>query len=85
MHDRDRLDGVAAIFGEPSLDALGVGAGAPVAFQDLDVQAEAPRHRSVHSVEKCPVSLISTVSPGESVFTSAASQAPVPDDGKIRT
>jgi hypothetical protein len=32
-----------------------------------------------HSVEKWPVSLISTLSPGLSVFTSAASQAPVPD------
>ena len=40
---------------------------------------------SVHRVEKCPVSLISTMSPGESVFTSAASHAPVPDDGKITT
>ena len=37
------------------------------------------------SVEKCPVSFISTASPGESVFTSAASQAPVPEDGKIST
>ena len=34
-----------------------------------------------HSVEKCPVSAISTASPGESVFTRAASQAPVPEAG----
>ena len=33
------------------------------------------------SVAKCPVSNISTRSPGESVLTSAASQAPVPDAG----
>ncbi len=32
-------------------------------------------------VEKWPVSLISTRSPGLSVLTSAASHAPVPDDG----
>jgi hypothetical protein len=34
-----------------------------------------------HRVAKCPLSNISTLSPGESVFESAASQAPVPDDG----
>ena len=34
-----------------------------------------------HSVAKCPVSNISTLSPGESVLTSAASHAPVPDAG----
>ena len=38
-----------------------------------------------HSVAKCPVSYISTRSPGESVLTSAASHAPVPDAGKITT
>src|SRR5262245_7756162 len=38
-----------------------------------------------HSVAKCPVSNISTRSPGESVFTSAASHAPVPEAGKITT
>ena len=34
-----------------------------------------------HSVAKWPVSYISTLSPGDSVLTSAASQAPVPDAG----
>ena len=34
-----------------------------------------------HSVAKCPVSYISTLSPGESVLTRAASQAPVPEEG----
>jgi len=34
-----------------------------------------------HSVAKWPVSAISTWSPGERVFTSAASQAPVPEAG----
>ncbi len=34
-----------------------------------------------HSVAKWPVSYISTLSPGESVLTRAASQAPVPDEG----
>jgi hypothetical protein len=34
-----------------------------------------------HSVAKWPVSTISTLSPGDSVLASAASQAPVPDAG----
>src|SRR5712692_7031506 len=36
-----------------------------------------------HNVANWPVSKASTRSPGESVFTSAASQAPVPEEGKI--
>ena len=35
-----------------------------------------------HSVAKWPVSYISTLSPGESVLSSAASQAPVPDEDR---
>ena len=38
-----------------------------------------------HSVAKWPVSTISTLSPGDSVLTIAASQAPVPEDGKMMT
>src|SRR6185437_14405009 len=38
-----------------------------------------------HSAAKCPVSAISTVSPGDRVLTRAASQAPVPDEGKMTT
>src|SRR5258708_39373742 len=38
-----------------------------------------------HSVAKCPVSTIKTLSPGDSVLTIAASQAPVPEDGKMIT
>ena len=38
-----------------------------------------------HSVAKWPVSTISTLSPGDSVLTIAASQAPVPDEGKMTT
>ncbi len=33
------------------------------------------------SVEKCPVSDATTLSPGDSVLTSAASHAPVPEAG----
>ena len=42
-----------------------------------------PRRSAIarHRVAKWPVSKASTRSPGESVLTSAASQAPVPDDG----
>ena len=38
-----------------------------------------------HSVAKWPVSNISTLSPGDSVLTIAASQAPVPEDGNTIT
>ena len=34
-----------------------------------------------HSVAKCPVSNMSTLSPGASVLLSAASHAPVPELG----
>ena len=42
-----------------------------------------PRRSAIarHSVAKCPVSNASTLSPGDSVLTSAASHAPVPEDG----
>jgi hypothetical protein len=36
---------------------------------------------SFHRTAKWPVSNINTLSPGDKVFTSAASQAPVPDEG----
>ena len=60
---------------------------APVRQSPSSTSTSRPSRRAIvdHSVEKCPVSHISTASPGESVFTSAASQAPVPDDGKIST
>ena len=60
---------------------------APVRQSPSRTSTSRPSRRAIsdHSVEKCPVSLISTVSPAESVFTSAASHAPVPDDGKIST
>ena len=38
-----------------------------------------------HSVAKWPVSTISTLSPGDSVLTIAASQAPVPEEGNTIT
>ena len=38
-----------------------------------------------HSVAKWPVSNIRTLSPGDSVLTSAASHAPVPDAGNTKT
>ena len=57
------------------LDAL-----APVTGDQVDVQAELPAICD-HKVAKCPVSKASTRSPGDSVLTSAASQAPVPDEG----
>ena len=62
-----------------SADPLRVDAVAPVARHPLDLQAE-PLAIARHSVAKWPVSKASTRSPGESVLTSAASHAPVPDE-----
>ena len=62
------------------LDLRGVGAAPPVAGSEFDVEPELAGH-APPSVAKWPVSYISTRSPGDSVFTSAASQAPVPDAG----
>ena len=45
VHHRDRLDGATTVLGEPRLDPCRVGAGAPVAFQDLDVETKSSRHR----------------------------------------
>ena len=60
---------------------------APVRQSPSRISTVRPSRRAIsdQSVEKCPVSLISTVSPAERVLTSAASHAPVPDEGKIST
>ena len=39
----------------------------------------------LHSAANWPVSAISTLSPGDSVLTSAASQPPLPDAGQMMT
>ena len=80
MHDAHRLDGMRLVFPELRLDRGRVGAAAPVRRDELGLR---PSFVAIfcHSVAKCPVSNISTLSPGESVLTSAASHAPVPDAG----
>jgi hypothetical protein len=40
---------------------------------------------SIQRCENCPKRDASTFSPGDSVLVSAASQAPVPEDGKMNT
>ena len=52
-----------------------------VRVQELGDRARAACAIFCHSAAKWPVSYISTASPGLSVLTSAASQAPVPDAG----
>ena len=54
----------------------------PVARDKLDEQPQLSAI-AVHSAANWPVSAISTLSPGDSVLTIAASQAPVPEAGKI--
>ena len=53
----------------------------PVAGHEIDVEAQPPRDLGP-AVENSPMSKASTRSPGDSVLTSDASQAPVPDAGK---
>jgi len=55
-----------------------VRAAAPIAGREFDVELEF-LGEAFPQRGKCPVSTISTLSPGESVFTIAASHAPVPD------
>ena len=81
MDDRDRLDLVRLVLGEPRLDRVRVHAGAPVARDELDVAGRDGVAILLHRVANQPVSNISTLSPGDSVLTSAASQAPVPEAG----
>jgi hypothetical protein len=76
----DGLDLVVAVLGQARADGSGIHAMAPVAHDELGVQ---PSLSAIffHSDAKWPVSYISTLSPGDSVLTSAASHAPVPDAG----
>ena len=81
MDHADGLDRMAAVLGERCLDRCRIGAMAPVARQELGLEAEALAPARATGVAKWPVSAISTRSPGESVLTRAASQAPVPEAG----
>ncbi len=85
VDDAHGLDGVRLVLLETLLDQVGVGADAPVGRQELRSRGRASPPSAFHSTANWPVSTISTRSPGESVLTRAASQAPVPDDGKMMT
>jgi hypothetical protein len=90
VDDANRLDLVSRILGQPRLDLVRVRAPPPVtgSRQSPGMNSGSSRKRSAsscHSVANCPVSDISTRSPADSVLTSAASHAPVPEDGKMKT
>ena len=70
----------ARVGGECRADRGRVGAAAPVGV-DEDGSRPSRSAISCHSVANQPVRHISTASPGDSVLTSAASQAPVPEAG----
>ena len=74
----DRLDLLVRVLVQMRLDRRRVGADAPVGVDELEVLTPSFSARFFHSVANWPVSTISTRSPGQSVLTSAASQAPVP-------
>ena len=82
MHHAHRLDARVACRRAAALSiACGIGAVAPVAGRGTRARGRACSAIFCHSVAKWPVSDISTRSPGESVLTSAASHAPVPEAG----
>ena len=84
MDDADRLDLMRLVFCQSRLDRGGIDTVTPVAGNEFDFRPS--RSASSHqSVANWPVSNISTRSPGDSMLTSAASHAPVPDDGKMTT
>ena len=80
MHDADRLDGVLGVLRELVGDHRRVHAVPPVPGHEVDLETEAPGHllpqrREVAGLEgQHPI-------PGVRVLTSAASQAPVPEEG----
>ena len=81
VHDHTALILCVLVGGEPLLDLRrgrrrGASRSGMKSTSSLNFSAM-PRH----SVANWPVSAISTLSPGDSVLTIAASQAPVPDDG----
>ena len=75
---------MVAVLAQPRLERRRIDAAPPVAGHDLDVESEPPRDLGPARANS-PISNASTRSPGDSVLTSAASHAPVPDAGKITT
>jgi hypothetical protein len=69
---------------EAALEFLARHARAPGHVDHLDVEAERSAI-STQSVENWPKRAISTLSPGFSVLVIAASHAPVPEPGKMKT
>jgi hypothetical protein len=80
VDEHHRLDGAGGVLREAGLDRAG---SAPRRQSPGRRSTSSPHLAAIcrHKVAKCPVSTISTRSPGESVLTIAASQAPVPDEG----
>ncbi len=81
MHRHHRLDRMRLVLPEPSFNQSRINAVAPVAACQLGHQPER-RAMLYHRVAKCPVSNIGIRSLGESVLTSVAFHAPVPETGK---
>ena len=75
--DADCLDLFLGVLAQIGFDRTRIGADAPVGLDEFGLQAEFSAI-FFQRVANCPVSTIRTRSPGESVLTSAPSQAPVP-------
>ncbi len=80
MDNADRLDLVRLVILQPRLDGGSIRARAPIRGNELRLDARRFAMR-LQRVANQPVSNITTRSPGESVLTKAASQAPVPEAG----
>src|SRR5271168_2749110 len=80
VDDTHRLDLVRAVGSQLFLDHGGINPVPPVAWYKFDVEAKPHRHRSPQTRELTGFEHQER-SPGDKVFDSAASHAPVPEDG----
>ena len=85
VDDADRADAVARRPPQRLLDRRRVGAAPPIRVEDRSARARAasPSRSRASRTSRCAPS--ATASPGDSVLTSAASHAPVPEAGKMTT
>ena len=82
VHDEHGLDAMLAVVARAAPRASpGSTPRRPVGAGTTSTSSPSRRATSAQSRANSPISNASTLSPGDSVLTSAASQAPVPDDG----
>ena len=85
MDDADRANASALVGLQRGLDGGRVGAASPVGVQKDRLQVQGASPSRSRATRTSRFATITTASPGESVLTSAASHAPVPEAGKMTT